>query len=126
MQVKSYKRRTKSGKIITVKAHNRKDKEGTSASVSVKGKTKRGREYEVVMNSRAYDDLRIGADEHNKRLALRKQQEEEAKKLVRKDPKLRALRKEYPGMSHSEIVEMGKNKRKRRRVYLGPGTGFNM
>lgn len=30
-QVKSYKRRTKSGKIVTVKAHSRKGKEGVSS-----------------------------------------------------------------------------------------------
>lgn len=121
MQVKSYKRRTKSGKVITVKGHTRKDREGGSF-VSVQGKTKRGREYEVIMSGRADEALRKGAYEHTERLNQRKQQEEEAKRLVRKDPKLRDLKKKYPGMSHSEIVAMGKRKPKKNRLYFGPGT----
>lgn len=46
-KVKSFKRRTKSGKVVTVRAHSRKGKDGTIHEVSMKGK---GKELELIKN----------------------------------------------------------------------------
>lgn len=40
-QVKSYKRRTKSGKVITVRAHSRKGKDGASSGIRGRVRPKR-------------------------------------------------------------------------------------